>query len=102
MARALSWPWFGRLSEASFGLFALQMPVGVWFALMTLRSAEGTTAQLVVLIATTLVGAILWTEVVQRPLLQRHRRSNPAPSVIRKGLRVVVDVPAGPPSPWEC
>jgi peptidoglycan/LPS O-acetylase OafA/YrhL len=86
MARALSWPWFGRLSEAGFGLFALQMPIGVWLVFVTLRSAEGTTAQLAVLIATTLVGAILWTEAVQRPLLQRHRRSNPAPSVIRKGI----------------
>ena len=85
MARA-SWPWFGRLSEAGFGLFALQMPIGVWLVFVTLRSAEGTTAQLAVLIATTLVVAILWTEAVQRPLLQRHRRSNPAPSVIRKGI----------------
>ncbi len=86
VARALSWPRFERLSEASFGLFALQMPVGVWFALIALRSAEGTTAQLAALIATTLVGALLWTEAVQRPLLQRHRRSQSALGAVRNGL----------------
>jgi peptidoglycan/LPS O-acetylase OafA/YrhL len=79
IARALAWHRLGRLSEASFGLFALQMPIGVWFAFLTLRSAEGTTANLVGLIATTLAIAILWTEAVQRPLLRRLRGSRPTP-----------------------
>jgi peptidoglycan/LPS O-acetylase OafA/YrhL len=75
VAHALAWQPLGRLSDASFGLFALQMPVGVWFAFLALRSAEGTTANLVCLIAATLAIAILWTEAVQRPLIQRLRRS---------------------------
>ena len=46
LARFLSWRGFGRLSEASFSLFALQMPAGVWFCVATLSSATGTTAHL--------------------------------------------------------
>jgi peptidoglycan/LPS O-acetylase OafA/YrhL len=82
IARVLAWPWFGRLAEASFGLFALQMPVGVWFALTTLRSSEGTTTQLVLLIAATCASAILWTEAVQRPMLHRLRRAPATPNII--------------------
>ena len=42
LARCLSAPWLDRAADASFGLFALQMPVGVWFAIATLRSSAGT------------------------------------------------------------
>jgi len=41
IARGLTWRGFERVSEASFGLFALQMPAGVWFAIAALRSAQG-------------------------------------------------------------
>jgi peptidoglycan/LPS O-acetylase OafA/YrhL len=74
IARSLAWRGFERVSEASFGLFALQMPAGVWFAISTLRSAQGTTLQLVGMISSTLIAAVLWTEAVQRPLLQRLRK----------------------------
>ena len=60
LARFLSWRGFGRLSEASFSLFALQMPAGVWFCVATLSSATGTTAHLVAMIAWTLGLAVVW------------------------------------------
>jgi peptidoglycan/LPS O-acetylase OafA/YrhL len=69
----LAWRGFGRLSEASFSLFALQMPAGVWFCVALLRSPHGTTAQLLGLIAWTLLLAVLWAEAVQRPLIERLR-----------------------------
>jgi peptidoglycan/LPS O-acetylase OafA/YrhL len=76
IARALASRRLGRFSEASFGLFALQMPAGVWFAFLVLRSAQGTTGELVGLFATTVAVAFLWTEAVQRPLLRRIARTN--------------------------
>jgi len=74
IARGLTWRGFERVSEASFGLFALQMPAGVWFAIAALRSAQGTTLQLIGMITSTFIAAILWTEAVQRPLLQQLRK----------------------------
>jgi peptidoglycan/LPS O-acetylase OafA/YrhL len=74
IARTLTWRGFERVSDASFGLFALQMPAGVWFAIAVLRSSQGTTVQLIGMITSTFVAAILWTEAVQRPLLQNLRK----------------------------
>jgi len=74
LGRFLSWPGFGRLSEASFSLFALQMPAGVWFCVATLSTATGTTAQLMAMIAWTLGLAVIWSELVQRPMIERLRR----------------------------
>jgi peptidoglycan/LPS O-acetylase OafA/YrhL len=74
LARTLSASWLDRAADASFGLFALQMPVGVWFAIGTLRSSTGTTAHLAAMIVLTLAAAVLWSEAVQRPLLRRLRR----------------------------
>jgi len=74
IARGLTWRGLERVSEASFGLFALQMPAGVWFAIATLRSAQATTLQLIGMITSTFIAAILWTETVQRPLLQQLRK----------------------------
>jgi peptidoglycan/LPS O-acetylase OafA/YrhL len=62
-----------RLSEASFSLFALQMPAGLWFCVATLRTSAGTSAHLVGMIVWTLGLAFAWAEWVQRPLLERLR-----------------------------
>ena len=78
LARFLSWPGFGRLSEASFSLFALQMPAGVWFCVATLSSATGTTAHLVAMIAWTLGLAVIWSELAQRPMIEWLRRGKRA------------------------
>jgi len=75
LARLLSWPGFGRLSEASFSLFALQMPAGVWFCVAILATAVGTSAQLIAMIAWTLDLAVIWSELVQRPMIERLRRA---------------------------
>jgi peptidoglycan/LPS O-acetylase OafA/YrhL len=74
LSRVFSWRVFGRLSEASFSLFALQMPAGLWFCVALLRSPIGTTAQLVGLVAWTLGLSVLWAEGLQRPLIGRLRR----------------------------
>ena len=63
----------GWLSEASFGLFALQMPVGVWFMVLTPVGPNGTTAHLVGMIVATLGASVLWAELVQRPANTRAR-----------------------------
>ena len=70
-----------RAAEAGFGLFALQMPGGVWFAAMTLSSSKGTTAQLAAMIVATLLAAVLWTEFVQRPLIARWKAKETGVSV---------------------
>jgi peptidoglycan/LPS O-acetylase OafA/YrhL len=80
LGRFLSWPGFGRLAEASFSLFAMQMPAGVWFCVATLATAIGTTAQLVAMIAWTLGLAVIWSELVQRPMIERLRRGKRASS----------------------
>ena len=64
---------FGRLSEASFSLFALQMPAGVWFCIAVLPAPRGTTAQLLGMIAWTLFLSVVWAEAVQRSLIERLR-----------------------------
>ena len=74
LARFLSWPGFGQLSEASFSLFALQMPAGIWFCVATLSSSSGTTVHLLAMIAWTLGLAVVWGAFVQRPMLARLRR----------------------------
>ncbi len=74
LACLLSWPGFGRFSEASFSLFALQMPAGVWFCVAMLATAIGTTTQLMAMIAWTLGLAVIWSELVQRPMIERLRR----------------------------
>ena len=68
LARFLSWPGFGKLSEASFSLFALQMPAGIWFCVATLSSSSGTTVQLIAMIVWTLGFAVAWAALVQRPM----------------------------------
>ncbi len=74
LARFLSWPGFGQLSEASFSLFALQMPAGIWFCVATLSSSSGTTAHLLGMIIWTLGLAVVWAAFVQRPMLEWLRR----------------------------
>jgi hypothetical protein len=64
---------FGRLSEASFSLFSLQMPAGVWFCIAVLSAPRGTTAQLLGMIAGTLLLSVVWAEAVQRSLIERLR-----------------------------
>jgi peptidoglycan/LPS O-acetylase OafA/YrhL len=80
VARALAWPGVARWSEASFGLFALQMPVGVWFAIAALRTPRGSTGHLVAMVGLTLTASVLWAEFVQRPLTDRLRRADLARS----------------------
>ncbi|MDR3621670.1 MAG: acyltransferase [Paludisphaera borealis] len=79
LSRLLSGSWQDRLADAGFGLFALQMPVGLGFALAVFRGSTGTTGQLAALVLVTLAAALAWSEFVQRPLLRRLRkRSTPA------------------------
>ncbi|WP_422932112.1 acyltransferase family protein [Singulisphaera sp. PoT] len=78
LARILARPAFGRLSEASFSLFALQMPAGVWFCIAFLSSSRGTTAQLLGMIAWTLGVSVAWAELIQRPFIDRLRRREQA------------------------
>ncbi|WP_165226606.1 acyltransferase family protein [Aquisphaera insulae] len=66
LARGLSAPIFARASEASFPLFALQMPAGLWFCVGFLSSSKGTTGQLLGMIAWTLGASALWAELVGR------------------------------------
>ena len=73
LARFLSWPGFGQLSETSFALFALQQPAGLWFCVAFVRSPQGSTAQLLGIISFTLATAMLLAEVVQRQFLERIR-----------------------------
>lgn len=73
LGRLIAWHGFGRLSEASFSLFALQMPAAVWFCIAVLSSPRGTTAQLLGMIAWTLLLSVVWAEAVQRPLIERLR-----------------------------
>jgi peptidoglycan/LPS O-acetylase OafA/YrhL len=80
LARAFSWRVFAFLSEASFSLFALQMPAGLWFCVAMLRSPNGTSTQFVGLIAWTLGLSMLWAEVIQRPMIKRLRRGRAAQS----------------------
>jgi peptidoglycan/LPS O-acetylase OafA/YrhL len=71
---------FERMSEASFSLFALQMPAGLWFCVTTLRTPDGTSAQLLGLVAWTVGLSVLWAEGVQRPLnawLRKGRTPRP-------------------------
>lgn len=75
LARLLAWPGFVRLSEASFSLFALQMPAGVWFCIASLRSPHGSTMQLLGMMSFTLAAAVFWAEVAQRKILDRLRVS---------------------------
>jgi peptidoglycan/LPS O-acetylase OafA/YrhL len=77
LGRLLAWRGFGRLSEASFSLFALQMPAGVWFCVATLRTPHGTNAHLLAMIAWTLGLAVVWAEAVQRPLVEQSRGTTP-------------------------
>ncbi|HMF35893.1 MAG TPA: hypothetical protein VKF17_04610 [Isosphaeraceae bacterium] len=74
LGRFLSWPGFGTLLEASFSLFALQMAAGVWLCVATLLTATGTTAHLIAMIAWTLGLAVIWAELVQRPMIKRLGR----------------------------
>ena len=80
LARVLAWPGFGRMSEASFSLFALQMPAGVWFCVLLLRTPHGTNAQLVAMIAWTLGLAVVWAGAVQPLLVRRPGTRSPARS----------------------
>jgi peptidoglycan/LPS O-acetylase OafA/YrhL len=74
LSRVFSWRAFGRLSEASFSLFALQMPAGLWFCVAVLRSPTGTTAQFVGLVLWTFGLSVFWAEAVQRSLVERFRQ----------------------------
>jgi peptidoglycan/LPS O-acetylase OafA/YrhL len=83
LARLLSWRGFERVAEASFGLFALQMPAGVWFAIAALGSSRGTTLQFVGMVLSTFLSALIWTEFAQRPLLAAKTRRTPRPPHVR-------------------
>ncbi len=74
LARLLSWPGFARMSEASFSLFALQMPAGVWYCVLVLSSPQGTSLQLVGMIVWTLGLSMIWSATVQNRLLKSLRR----------------------------
>lgn len=76
LARCLSLRPLGRLSEASFALFALQMPAGLWFCVAALTGPHGTTTQLIAMIVWTLGIAIGWAELVQRRLFRRGSQAN--------------------------
>jgi peptidoglycan/LPS O-acetylase OafA/YrhL len=102
LGRLLAWRGFGRLTEASFSLFALQMPAGVWFCVAFLSSPRGTTAQLLEMIAWTLLLAIAWAEAVQRTMIEQFRRrrgtgwgyhAQPKPHVLNAVEPSVSDAP---------
>jgi peptidoglycan/LPS O-acetylase OafA/YrhL len=75
LAHWLSWRGFARLSEASFSLFALQMPAGVWYCVVVLSSPRGTTIQLLGMIAWTVGLSVIWSETIQNRLLASLRRT---------------------------
>jgi peptidoglycan/LPS O-acetylase OafA/YrhL len=75
LARLLSTGWMDRASDAGFALFALQMPVGVWFSFLVVKSHEGSALDLAGMISTTLVTALVWTQWVQRPLIRRFKKA---------------------------
>lgn len=75
LARLLSARWMDRASDAGFALFALQMPAGVWFSFLVVKSHEGSALHLAGMIAVTLGAAFAWTEWVQRPLIRRFKRA---------------------------
>ncbi|QEH33327.1 Acyltransferase family protein [Aquisphaera giovannonii] len=60
LAWGLSNHLFARASEASFPLFALQMPAGLWFCVFFVDSAKGSTGQLLGMISWTLGASMLW------------------------------------------
>ena len=78
LARLLSWPGFARMSEASFSLFALRMPAGVWYCVLVLSSPQGTSLQLVGMIVWTLGLSMIWSATVQNRLLKSLRRAERA------------------------
>ena len=79
LGRIFSWRIFGRLSEASLPLFALQMPAGLWFCVAMLHSRHGTSIQLVGLVIWTLGLSMFWAEWVQRPMIERFRSGHVTP-----------------------
>jgi peptidoglycan/LPS O-acetylase OafA/YrhL len=81
LPRLFRWNGLSRLADASFGVFALQMPVGLYFAVATLKSSHGSVYHLMGIIATTLTVSILWTEFVQRPYLRRSRPASIATAI---------------------
>jgi len=54
VGRIFAHRWLREFSIASFPLFALQMPVGVWFAFMVIGRSTGNAWQLLAMVATTL------------------------------------------------
>jgi peptidoglycan/LPS O-acetylase OafA/YrhL len=67
LSRILAAKRLGGLAEASFCIFALQMPVGVWVTIPMLRlGLGGSTLHLAAMITATLGASILWAEFVQR------------------------------------
>ena len=78
LARLLAWPGFAKMSEASFSLFALQMPAGVWYCVLVLSSPQGTSLQLLGMIVWTLGLSVLWSATVQDRLLKFLRHAEKA------------------------
>ena len=79
LGRIFSLRVFGRLSEASLPLFALQMPAGLWFCVAMLHSRHGTSMQLVGSVIWTLGLSMFWAEWVYRPLIERFRSGHVTP-----------------------
>jgi peptidoglycan/LPS O-acetylase OafA/YrhL len=87
LARLLSWRGFQKMSEASFSLFALQMPAGLWFCIATLRTPNATSAHLLGMVAWTIGLAVLWAKGIQRPLDEWLRKRRTSHSIEPAGER---------------
>jgi peptidoglycan/LPS O-acetylase OafA/YrhL len=93
LGRLFSWRVFGRLSEASLPLFALQMPAGLWFCVAMLRSRHGTSTQLVGLVIWTIGLSMFWAEWVQRPLIERFRSGHVTAPAHPQARRIALQAP---------
>jgi peptidoglycan/LPS O-acetylase OafA/YrhL len=91
LSRFLSWRLFSRLSEASFSLFALQMPAGLWFCIATLGSRSISPFHLLGMVGWTIGLSVLWAEAVQRPIIERLRRAAPKRLHPGRGFRGRLD-----------
>lgn len=73
-SRIFAAPLLRKGSKASFALFALQMPVGVWFAYLVIRSRSGSLVSLLSMVAVTIAVSYFTAQFFNRwitPVLTR-------------------------------
>lgn len=79
VSKILSTASLRRWSKASFGIFALQMPIGVWFAYLVIQRRSGTAVELMGMIVATLIGSYVISRLLEnsitRPLREWMSRS---------------------------